>query len=149
MLYRFVISLSRDWNFLKKIDLHSNCRYFCDPFHIDENTWKGKDGGEARKGRERVAGRKHSARKSLNLHESRPVVTFQCPLAFRSLKYRLISRNGWGASASACKTRVVHQRYELYMTAGKEVSLTTIMQLESRDRQNRCVLTRSDSFSAP
>lgn len=105
------------------------------------------------KGKRRRGSKKkgeHSARKSLNLHESQPVITFQCPLAFRSLKYRLISRNDWGAATSACKTRVVHQRYELYMAAGKKVSLMTIMQLEFCDRQNCCVLTRSDSlFSAP
>lgn len=49
----------------------------------------------------RVDERKHLARKSLNLHESRPVVTFECPLAFRSLKCRLISRDGWRGRGGA------------------------------------------------
>lgn len=112
-IYQSLIKLLKyqNWNFLKKIGLHSNCRY-CDPLCINENACamkRKRRGGVVRRRRE-MAGREHSARKSLNLHESRQVVTFQCPLAFRSLKYRLISRNDWGVAASACKTRVVHQQ---------------------------------------
>lgn len=73
------------------------------PPRVPENAYRERERTEGMKdvGEKRTAGRKHSARKSLNLHESQPVVTFQCPLAFRSLKCRLISRNGWGSTVLA------------------------------------------------
>lgn len=52
------------------------------PVYLRAPTTKGKDERREEKGEN--ARRKHLARKSLNLHESRPVVMFQCPLAFRS-----------------------------------------------------------------